>query len=45
MVKYILYKSRSFDEKICDFLFDEIIFSSYKFELEKLIKIKNVFTY
>ncbi|CBV67598.1 hypothetical protein [Mycoplasma leachii] len=40
LVKYILYKSRSFDENICDFLLDEIIFSSYKFELEKLIKIK-----
>ncbi|WP_434325689.1 hypothetical protein [Mycoplasma leachii] len=40
LVEYILYKSRSFDENICDFLVDEIIFSSYKFELEKLIKIK-----
>ncbi|WP_434343714.1 hypothetical protein V2P32_00920 [Mycoplasma sp. 06067-C1-B144P-99-0482-3] len=40
LIKYILYKSRSFDENICDFLLDEIIFSSYKFELEKLIKIK-----
>ncbi|WBX36407.1 hypothetical protein [Mycoplasma capricolum] len=40
LVKYILYKLRSFDQNICDFLIDEIIFSSYKFELEKLIKIK-----
>ncbi|QVK02447.1 hypothetical protein [Mycoplasma mycoides] len=40
LVEYILYKSRSFGENICDFLLDEIIFSSYKFELEKLIKIK-----
>ncbi|WP_434337576.1 hypothetical protein [Mycoplasma capricolum] len=40
LVKYILYKSRSFDKNICDFLLDEIIFSSYKFELEKLTKIK-----